>query len=472
MTPNDILLRAARLHHAGNLEAAVQAYREAISLDPKSPIGYNSLGQIFASLNDLDTAFIFFNAAATLSPYSPEIQNNLAALHLKKGDLEIAARHFQQAASLSPRNPSYPNDLGQAYLAQGNTAAAEASIRHALALDPAYAEAYANLGFLQSLQLQFSQSEASYRQAIALKPDLAQAHVNLSHLMLRRGAFAEGWIEHEWRWQWKEFPSPKRTFTEPQWLGEPVSNRTIFLHAEQGFGDTIQFLRYVSLVAEQGATIVLEVHPELRQFVANLPGVTKLIARGDPIPPFDLHSPLLSLPLAFGTTLETIPVTTPYLAATRPAPSWIAPSSHLKVGVVWAGSSRNIIDSKRSLTLDDLRPVFEVPCISFYSLQLGAPASQLFAGSLPAGADFADTAAAIAALDLVITVDTAVAHLAGALGKPVWILLPALPDWRWLLLREDSPWYPSARLFRQTQAGEWESVIDQVATALASVAVK
>jgi Tfp pilus assembly protein PilF len=471
MTPDATLIRAAALQQAGDLEAAVEAYREAISLDPQSPIGYNSLGQIFASLKDLDTALIFFNAAVALAPGSPEIHNNLATLHLKQDNLELAATHFQQAASLSPRNPIYPNHLGQVLLAQGDTAGAEASIRHALALDPACAEAYVNLGYLHSLQLQFAQAEASYRQAIALKPDLAQVHVNLSQLLLRLGNFSEGWAEHEWRWQWKEFPSPRRAFSQPQWRGEPVSSTTIFLHAEQGFGDTIQFLRYVPLLAARGGTIVLEVHPELRQIAATLPGVTTLIARGDPIPSFDLHCPLMSLPLAFGTTLETIPATTPYLAVTRPAPVWIAPSSHLKVGLVWAGSPKNVIDAKRSLTLDALRPIFEVPRVSFYSLQLGAAASNLFVGSLPANADFADTAAAIAALDLVITVDTAVAHLAGALGKPVWILLPALPDWRWLLDRDDSPWYPSARLFRQTRPGQWASVIDQVAAALANLAV-
>lgn len=471
MTTDDVLLRAAQLQHAGDLQGSVEAYREAIKLDPKSPVGYNSLGQIFGLLNDLDTALIFFTAAATLSPDSAEIHNNLATVHLKKNHLELASKHFQHAAALSPRNPSYPNHLGTILLAQEDATAAEASIRQALVLDPTYAEAYLNLGFLQTHRLEFSAAATSYRQAIALKPGLAQAHLNLSHELLRSGAFAEGWIEYEWRWQWREFPSPKRNFVQPQWRGEPVSNRILFLHAEQGFGDTLQFLRYVPLMARRGATIVLEVHPELSELAATTAGVTTLIARGDPIPPFDLHCPLMSLPLAFGTTLETIPDTTPYLAVRRPMPAWMTPSDHMKVGLVWAGSPKNVIDNKRSLPLDSLHSIFEIPGISFYSLQFGVQSGELFAGSLPIGSNFADTGAVIAALDLVVTVDTAVAHLAGALGKPVWILLPALSDWRWLLDRDSSPWYPSARLFRQTEPGQWASVIDQVATELAAAAV-
>ena len=252
----------------------------------------------------------------------------------------------------------------------------------------------------------------------------------------------------------------------------------VLVYAEQGIGDTLQFLRYVPLLAERGATVVLEVHPELMRLAETLRGVSTLIGRGDPVPPFDLHCPLMSLPLAFGTELGTIPTEVPYLRAVLDPPAEIFGRAvkGLRVGLVWAGSPENSSDGRRSIPLSAFAPLREVPGVLLYSLQRG-PASEEalqgrfpFTGVLAQSGDFAATAATVQHLDLVIAVDTAVAHLVGALGRPVWILLAAPADWRWLTARDDSPWYPSARLFRQQSAGEWTPVVAEVANALCELA--
>lgn len=467
------------LQRAGNLEGAVESFRRALTLDPSSFEAYNHLGSIFASLRDWETALIFVRAAVELNPTSAEIHGNLALLYLKQGQTETAIEHFREAAAMKPGDPLYANSLGNALRVAGQYAEAEACMRRALFLQPNYAEAYVNLGYLYYVQQRLpSLVEEYYKKAIALAPDLAQAHVNLSHCLLRRGAFAAGWDEQEWRWRCKDFPSPKRNFTQPQWRGESIRGSRILLHAEQGFGDTIQFLRYVPMVAEQETRIILEVHPELRTLVSRMPGGVLVITRGDPLPEFDWQCPLLSLPLAFGTELQSIPTTVPYLRSDAEAPVWLQKESvtDLRVGLVWAGGAVNLIDRERSLSLTALSALWEVKGISFYSLQRG-PASHeavsgpfQFAGNQPQTGDFADTAAAISNLDLIVSVDTSVAHLAGALGKPVWILLPVRSDWRWLTDRDDSPWYPTARLFRQKIEGDWAPVIASLATELSRMA--
>jgi hypothetical protein len=294
------------------------------------------------------------------------------------------------------------------------------------------------------------------------------------------GRFEEGWKEHEWRWKTKQMSGGVRDFSAPLWRGEAIEDRVILLHAEQGFGDTLQFCRYVSLIAS-GARIVLEVQAPLVRLLSRLPGIREIVARGDRLPSFDLHCPLLSLPHAFGTTLDTIPRATPYLAAdSAQAADWrerLAGLDGLLVGLVWAGGQRlgrPGLAARRSIALNTLAPLGEVSGISFISLQKGEAAAEAtnpprgmalhnFIGDLH---DFADTAALVDGLDLVISVDTAVAHLAGALGKPIWLLNRFDTDWRWLLDRDDSPWYPQLRQFRQPSPGDWNSVIYRVRDAL------
>ncbi len=467
------------MQRAGDLEAAVECFRRALALEPACYEAYNNLGSVFASLKDWETALIFVRAAVALKPDSAEIHSNLALLLLHEGQTESAIAGYRQAAALKPDDPMHANSLGNALRVAGEYLEAEAWLHKALLLKPDFAECYVNLGFLfYEQQKPASLVEECYRKAIALKPDLAQAHVNLSHCLLRRGDFAAGWAEHEWRWKWKDFPSPKRNFTQPQWQGEPIEGARILLHAEQGFGDTIQFLRYVPMVTERGANVILEVHPELRSLAASTLDGIAVISRGDPLPEFAWQCPLMSLPLAFGTEMQTIPARVPYLVRREEAPTWLMQEhdSDLRVGLVWAGGAINIIDRERTLSLAAFSPLWRVEGVSFFSLQRGAVSLEaesgplLFAGCQPQTGDFAATAAAVSHLDLVISVDTSVAHLAGALGKPVWIMLPVRSDWRWFTGRQDSPWYPGATLFRQQTQGDWGPVIAEVAAALSRLA--
>jgi hypothetical protein len=296
--------------------------------------------------------------------------------------------------------------------------------------------------------------------------------------LLLTGDFGRGWIEYEWRRKGASTGPSRRDFPRPLWLGgKKIADKTILLHSEQGFGDTIQFCRYVPLVAARGARVVLEVEQPLLDLLTGLAGATRVTAKGNPLPDFDLQCSLLSLPLAFRTQLETIPSAMPYLRAPDQALlKWgtrLPAKRRPRIGIAWAGNSKHIRDRERSIDLRCLLPLLDVDA-TFVSLQKEVRARDT--ATLRESADiihfgheldgFSDTAALISHLDLVISVDTAVAHLAGGLGKPVWILLAHVPDWRWLLGRDDSPWYPTARLFRQSETREWDSVIKRVRDAL------
>ena len=314
------------------------------------------------------------------------------------------------------------------------------------------------------------------REALRLRPDYPEAHNNLGCALLLAGLFEDGWKEYEWWRKVQPYSSSVRDFPAPLWRGEAIGDRTILLHAEQGLGDTLQFCRYAPLMV-CGAGIILEVQPSLVRLLSRLPGVMQVVAWGDGLPPFDLHCPLMSLPLAFGTTLDTIPAGTPYLSADPAlAANWqerLVGLDGLRIGLVWAGGQRLnfpvlvAVDRRRSIALKALAPLGEVSGVSFVSLQKDAPAAQ--AADPPHGLmlhdftadlhDFEDTAALIVNLDLVISVDTSVAHLAGALGKPVWLLNRFDTDWRWLLNRDDSPWYPTLRQFRQPRPGDWNGAV-------------
>jgi hypothetical protein len=318
---------------------------------------------------------------------------------------------------------------------------------------------------------------ASYDQAIALRPDYADAHFFKGLSSLVTGDFEHGWIEYEWRRKAPAARITRRDFPQPLWLGEDgIAGKTILLHSEQGFGDTIQFCRYVPHVAARDARVVLEVEEPLCELMTDLAGVTQVVAKGGPLPEFDFQCPLASLPLAFRTRLETIPSGAPYLRVPRQAQEYwgalLGAKLVPRIGLAWAGNAKHVRDRERSMRLHDLLPLLDIDA-TFVSLQKEVRAGDaetlgncnMFHLRQEFG-NFSDTAALISQLDLVISVDTSVAHLAGALGKPVWILLTHAPDWRWLLDRDDSPWYPSARLFRQRESREWGSVTMQVREAL------
>ncbi len=468
----------ADLEEAGDRAGAVDCYRQALAADPASFAAYNNLGSLFSRLGDFETALTFLQSAVAIRPSNPDIYNNLGNVYFQQGRAQPAIDCYLKAIALRPECATYYSHLGNALRLQARYAEAEVCLLEALRIRPAYPEAAANLAFCFVEQGRFAEAEALYRCAIEQKPDYAMAHMCLGQLLLHRGDFAAGWVEQEWRWLWPEFPSPRRNFAQPQWKGEEIRTGTLLLHAEQGFGDTIQCLRYVALVRDRlpGVAIILEVHPELKRLAAGLNGVACLLARGEVLPEFDWHCPLMSLPLAFATEMGTIPTVIPYLSAEPEASEFegwtdriVTGRAGLRVGVVWAGEAGNRADDRRSMPLTALEALWRVPGIDFYSLQRGAVVetpAQPFAGKLAQEGDFAMTASAMRGLDLVIAVDTAVAHLAGSLGLPVWLMLPASADWRWLVDREDSPWYPTARLFRQKTAGDWRAVADQIALEL------
>lgn len=427
---------------------------------------------------------------------------------LKKGDAQGAEQLYRKILEQEPDNVLVWKNLGNALLKQARFTEAATCYHQALALDPHYAVAYYNLGVLfheqrhyaeaivhyqQAIQLdptdaaphvnlavileeqgQFDSALLHYQQAAVLDPECAEIHWNQALILLRHGDWQYGWEKYEWRWRLAD--ARVRSFPQPQWDGNCLNGKTTLLYAEQGFGDTIQFIRYVPLVVQRGGRVIVECPAPLLRLLSTMTEIEQLIPIGTDLPPFDVQSPLLSLPRLFGTTPTTIPAPVPYLFLLDQAAVTLEayPNTQLKVGIVWSGKLSYEKNHYRSFSVDQFADLFSLPGVAFYSLQKGDPESQLatlpphlpLQNLSPQLQDFADTAAAIGQLDLVITVDTSVAHLAGALGCPVWVLLSHVADWRWLLDRTDSPWYPTMRLFRQASLGDWAEVMTRVKAAL------
>jgi len=468
------------LRSRGQPDEAIAAYRQAITLRPGYAEAHYNLGNALMDKGQRDEAIASYRQAIALGPGYVEAHNNLGyALH-GKGQFDEAIAALQQAIAFQPGYVDAHYNLGNALMDNGRLDEAVAAFQQTITLRPGYAEACNNLGNALKDRRQLDEAVGVYRKAIALRPDFAEAHHNLAFVLLQKQDYSQGWREYEWRWKMKDFPSPRRSFSQPQWDGSDLNNRTILLHSEQGFGDAIQFIRYVPLVAKRGGRIIVECPVELQRLFQGEPRGWEIIARGKPLPAFDVHCPLLSLPLVFGTTAQSIPAQVPYLHCDpQLAAKWRERLSGLpesrKVGLVWAGSPAFTYDKARSpRQLSLFSPLAEAENVRFFSLQKGEAAKQ--AGNPPQGMqlfdwsgdlhDFADTAALIANLDLVISSDTAVAHLAGAMGKPVWVILPFAPDWRWLLERDDCIWYPTMRLLRQAQRGDWDEVLRRLSGAL------
>jgi hypothetical protein len=407
-----------------------------------------------------------------------------ALQHYQAGRLEDAADTYRKILRSRPDLTEAHNNLGLTLRALGQLQAAENSYREGLRLDSKIPELNNNLAITLRDLGRLEEAEKYFREALRLRPSYAGAHANFGISLLLAGRLTEGWAEYEWRWIANK-GLEARPFAQPQWKGETIGARTLLLHSEQGFGDTIQFCRYALLIPTEGA-VVLAVPGPLVRLLSNLPGVM-VIAQEGKLPPFDLHCPLLSLPLAFRTSLETIPAATHYLSADLcRATEWRTRLRQLngpKVGVVWSGSPRpfmpaaNAIDKRRSIAFEQFASIFGTSGVTFISLQKHEDSrggsDEISHGRLLDWTselrDFADTAALIDALDLVVSVDTSVAHLAAALGKPVWLLNRFDTCWRWMLSREDSPWYPTLRQFRQPMPGDWESVLSDVRRALAEL---
>ncbi|HEX4651261.1 MAG TPA: tetratricopeptide repeat-containing glycosyltransferase family protein [Granulicella sp.] len=468
-----LLTEALSHHQAGRLPDAERLYRQILALDPRHPDGLHLLGVLAHQTGHHEAAVDTIRQAIANNSRQPSFYSHLGLALQALGRMDEAATSYRQALTLNPNFAEAHNNLGNTQKALGDLEPAILSYERALVLHPGYVDAHSNLGLSLQLLGRFDEAAAQYERAIARNPEYAHARWNQALLQLLFGDFASGLRNYEWRWQSANKP---RNLNRPQWHGEPLNGARILLDVEQGLGDTLQFLRYLPMVQAAGGSVVLGVPANLRRLVAELPGLAYLGGSGDPLPPFDWHCPLMSLPLAFGTTLETIPAQTPYLTvpadAQRKAAALPWPTDGLRVGIAWAGSPTHLGDRFRSIPLPLLEPLLHVEGANFFSLQLGPEAAQLAASQTPitdlapAITDLADTAALMQQLDLVIAVDTAVVHLAGALNRPVWVMLPFSPDWRWLLDREDSPWYPSMRLFRQPRFGDWPAVVDAVRAAL------
>ncbi len=468
----------------GKKSEAEGAYGRALALDPKNLEALNNLGNSLQASRRFDEAAAVFRRALAINPKLAELHNNLGnALQAgKKPDEAIAA--YREAIALKADFPEAHSNLGNMLKAANQLPEAIASYRRALELRPDYIDALNNLGNALHANGLSAEAITTYRKSHDLQPAQGDAafHESLVHLAL--GEFEEGFAKYEYRWR-SDLRFAQRTFPQPLWLGEvDLKGKKLLLHAEQGLGDTIQFVRYASLAAERGATVFLEVQPALKTLLSGFPGVQAVFAKGDPLPPFDLHCPLLSLPRAFRTTLATIPTGPSYLTASEErVVIWrgrLATSRRPRVGLMWTGNPHHVNDRNRSVPLEILRPLFEQGRGDFYSLQkeYRSPEDRALAISMGITdlasdiGDFDTTAALVAELDLVISVDTSMAHLAGALGRRVWVLLPFCPDWRWLLQREDSPWYPSARLFRQERAGDWAKPVEAICAALAGLEIE
>jgi hypothetical protein len=497
--------RAFALRMLGQMDLALDSLDRALAINPSFPVAHNNRGNLLREMGRLEEALVSYDLAIASKPDYTEahfsrgvlLQKLLASYdqaiasspdhaeaHANRGIVLQKLRRFDEALASTEQAIASKPDHAEAHSNRGLILEklraldeALASYDRAIASRPDYAEAHSARATVLLELLRVEDALVSFNTAIQLRPDDAATHFNRALALLLLGRFREGWVEHEWRWQVGSLPcsGDVRPWTQPLWRGEfPLAGKTIVLHSEQGLGDTLQFCRYAPLVANGGARVILEVPRSLQGLLGELEGVSLCLARGDPLPPHDAHCPLMSLPYALGTDLSNIPASPRYLRADQvKVAKWearLAPKTRPRVGIVWSGNRAHTNDSNRSIALSELMSYLP-SSVQYVALQKDLTPADAEVLQSTGGAiidvsrelhDFGDTAALCECLDIVISVDTSVTHLAGALGKPVWILLPYSPDWRWMLQREDSPWYPSARLYRQSERGNWKTVLERV----------
>jgi tetratricopeptide (TPR) repeat protein len=459
----------------GDHHRAIARFREALRHRPGFGEALNNLGLAHAEQGHLTEAIALYEHGLRCQPRSVETHNNLGVALAAQGNHEAAIVAYQQALTLKPDYAEAHNNLGNALRQLGQLDQAALALRQALRLCPRYAEAHNNLGIVLLKQHQHASAIVAYQQAIAIKPEYPEAHLNLALAWLVLGEMEKGWREYEWRLRMKEHA--QTTLKQPRWDGSPLEGKTILVRAEQGLGDTLQFVRYAPLLQQRGGRVILEAPPALLPLLSRCAGIDRLVAQGSELPGFDVHVPLLSLPGLLGTTLASVPNAVPYLFA-DPAlrQHWaeqIGSFTGLKIGIAWQGSRTFKEDRHRSIALKHFEPLARLPGVRLFSLQKGYGSEQLrdvtqwgvvdLGSQLDQHGAFTDTAAVMQNLDLVVCSDSSLAHLAGGLGVPVWLVLGHSADWRWLLERADSPWYPSMRLFRQLHAGDWQEVFARIA---------
>jgi tetratricopeptide (TPR) repeat protein len=460
----------------GQLYEAVGSYNKALAIKCDYAEAYNNLGSTLNMLKQLDEAVACYSKAITIKHDYAEAHSNLGIVFNELGRLDEAIVCYNKAIAIKPDYEEMHSNLGNTFKELGRLDEAVSCHKKALAIKPDFAMGHYNLGVALSELKHLDEALASYDKAISIEPNYAEAYWNKSLTLLLCGDFENGWKLYEWRWKNENGDSfkHKRTFTQPLWLGaETLKDKIVLLHSEQGLGDTIQFFRYAKLVKALGARVIMEVPKPLVSLLQGLGGVDELVEKGEPLPYFDYYCPLMSLPLAFKTELNTIPSLTSYLQSdNKKVAKWkerLGEKTSLRIGLVWNGSAEFIkYDYKRSITLDALMKYlpdqFEYVCLQNKIRDTDKDALKkstikYFGAEIN---DFTENAALCEVMDLVISVDTSVAHLSGALGKPTWVLLPYVPDWRWMLDRDDSPWYGSTKLYRQFNDRKWEPVLQRL----------
>jgi tetratricopeptide (TPR) repeat protein len=459
---------------------ALASLDKALSIAPGHGDALNNRGNVLLELKRPAEAIAAFDAVLAKAPRHLQARINRGNALTELGRAADALADYDTALSMAPGHPLALYNRGNALRLLGREPDAIAAYDQTLAAAPQHLNAWLNRGLSLAALNRHQDAVASYAKALALQPDFADAHFNAAMSLLTVGDYARGFAEYEWRWK-RTGMTVRKEFRRPPWSGEtPLAGKTILLHAEQGLGDTVQFVRYVPRLAQMGARVVLEVPPVLKELLTGLKGVAAVIGRGEPLPPYDVHCPLGSLPLALKIDASSVPAETPYLKASSAAlAKWhprLESTPWPRAALAWSGSASHPNDRNRSLTLAQLEPLLSTPGGSFISVQRELRPSDADALSCdprilnlgPELHDFSDTAAVLTLCDLVICVDTSVTHVAGALGRPVFVLLPFQPDWRWMLDRETSPWYPTMLLFRQAAIGDWTSVIERVLAALPS----
>lgn len=477
----ETLREAARLFKAGRARDAAVVCAKIVAADPGNASALHLLGAIRFSLGDAAAGLELVDRAIEGKSDDPSFHCNRANILNRLRRFDEAVESCDRALTLKPDYPDVYANLCNALRGLGRLDESVAAARKAIALRPGYVEAHNLLANSLKAEGRIEEALPIFDRVIAAQPENAGAHFNRALALLLAGRFEEGWREYEWRWRWQEFPSARPPKAVPLWDGRPRESGTLLLWGEQGGGDTIQFVRYAPLVRRHCARVVLAVRKEMMGLMASAPGVGLVVDRDrytEAGENFAACVPLLSLPRLMGTTAKTIPAEIPYLAAPEDAAArWrerFGKGKGRKIGLVWSGNPKHANDHHRSCHFADMAPLAGIEDAHFYALQIGEPAAQ--ADAPPEGmtierldgglGDFTELAGAISALDLIVTVDTAPAHLAGALGRPVWTALPFSPDWRWQRAREDSPWYPGMRLFRQTSPGAWTGVFERMAAAL------
>lgn len=467
------------LQQGGELDDAVASYERAVALEPGLVEVQSNLGVAYIALGRNEDAVDSFRAALSLAPDNASVHNNLGVALMNLGRLDEAEPSCRRAISLAPNHCNALNTLGNILTERGRPDEAVPLFQRAIDTDAGYVLAHMNLGRALADLQKFEEARACLQRAVSLQPDFAEAHFNLGIQQLRLGDHENGWANYAWRRHLPSHPLFNRTYEKPIWKGEDLAGRTLYLYNEQGLGDAIQFVRFAAAVGP-GGRIVLEVPPSLHRLFENVDGIDALTAKGETTPSFDCHAALMDMPYLLGLSDEGLSRDTPYLSADPAlAKAWAErfPADRtLRVGIVWAGNPDHRNDRTRSIPLDLFAPLREIDGVTLYSLQVGRNGEALetlgpdVVDLAPALTDFAHSAGAVSHLDLVITVDTSAAHLAGALGRPVWTLIAATPDWRWGMEGEKTIWYPTMRLFRQSRRGKWDDVIRRVRDALAEEA--